>query len=428
MLGKLPKMKVTDAVARRKRVSFAFVSFGLILSFAWMVLTALIGQPEVSLIGAASFASFALVRLLKDRLPLLWVNTVWLTSSNLAIFLGACLVHPSGRLDMMLIPMAGFPFTVFSIYRERFHVAALAGLPVVLWATWFVLEGQTPVLIGEAMATRLYAPMSVLTAFSCIVYPVFYYASVSARYSIAIKGARRDAEQSSRAKTMFLSGISHEMRTPLNAVIGLADLLQDDAEKSGNATQAEYASRIMEAGETLLATVEKTVHFADVAARRTPVTLACVNVSEVITHVFEQYQEEAARSKITLRVEDCAVKILADFALFEDALAQLVENAVRYCGAGCTVWIRVVSDRAGYHRVVVADDGPGFGTTDPALAFAPFERLTRAAGTTFGAGLGLAIARIKAEAMAGSVGIDFDVPNGAQVWIELPAFVDAVLP
>lgn len=427
MLGKLPKTNVTEAIARRKRVSFAFVSFGLTLTFAWMVLTALSGQPEVSLIGALAFVGFALVRLLKDRLPLLWVNTLWLTSSNLAIFLGACVVHPSGRVDMMLIPMAGFPFAVFSIYRDRFHVAALAGLPVVLWTTWSVLEGHIPVLIGEAMASRLYAPMSALTAFSCIIYPVFYFASVSARYSIAIKGARRDAEQSSRAKTMLLSGISHEMRTPLNAVIGLADLLHDDAEKSGNAQQADYANRIMEAGETLLATVEKTMHFADVAARRTPVTLAPVNVSEAITHVFEQYQGEAARSKITLRVEDTAARILADIALFEDALGQLVENAVRYCGAGCTVWIRVMSDRAGYHRVVVADNGPGFGTTDPALAFAPFERLTHAAGTTFGAGMGLAIARIKAEAMAGSVGIDFNVPKGAQVWIELPAFVDAVL-
>ncbi|WP_439570073.1 ATP-binding protein [Roseovarius mucosus] len=74
--------------------------------------------------------------------------------------------------------------------------------------------------------------------------------------------------------------------------------------------------------------------------------------------------------------------------------------------------------------ITVSDNGPGFGAVDPALAFAPFERLAHATGTTFGAGMGLALARIKAEAMSGSVGIDFDVPKGARVWIELPAFFD----
>ncbi|WP_254656360.1 sensor histidine kinase [Roseovarius sp. 217] len=421
----LMDQNVTEAGARRRQISFAFVWFGLVFTFGWMVLTALSGEIEVFLIGAQAFSGFALVRLFKTRLPLVWANTCWLTSTNVAIFLGACVVHPTGQVDIMLIPMVGFPFAVFSIYRDRFHIAVLVALPVVLWAVWFVTQGNWPLIIGEATAERIYAPMAALTAFSTIVYPVLYFAIVSAQHSLEIKRARRDAEQSSRAKTVLLSGISHEMRTPLNAVIGLADLLRDDAQRSGDVRQAEYANRIMEAGETLLATVDKTMHFADIAARRTSVTLAPVRVALVIDRVVARYQEEALRRGVLLQVEDTKATVLANTALFEDALGQLVENGVRYCGSAGTVWVQVKSERAGYHRITIADNGPGFGAVDPALAFAPFERLAHATGTTFGAGMGLALARIKAEAMSGTVGIDFDVPSGARVWIELPASIEA---
>jgi signal transduction histidine kinase len=410
--------------ARRRKLSFAFVWLGLVLTSVWMVITGLSGQLEVFLVGFLAFGGFAFVRLFKNHLPLVWVNTCWLTSTNIAIFLGACVVHVDGHIDIMLVPMVGFPFAVFSIYRDRFHIAAMVALPIILWFTWFVLHDTWVPIIDEATAMRFYAPMSALTAFSIIVYPVFYFAIVSAQHSTEIKRARQDAEQSSRAKTVLLSGISHEMRTPLNAVIGLADLLREDGLLKGDDQQADFAARIMQSGETLLATVEKTMHFADIAARRSAVTPVPVPVAEVVARVIKTYRDEAAQRGISLQAEETDALVLAEAALFEEALEQLVENGVRYCGAGGRVTVAFSGIRAGYHRITVSDNGPGFGAVDPALAFAPFERLAHATGTTFGAGMGLAIARIKAEAMSGSVGIDFDVPIGARVWIELPAFFD----
>lgn len=413
-----------EAGARRRKLSFAFVWLGLLFTSVWMVLTGLSGELEVFLVGALAFSGFALVRVLKNQLPLVWVNTCWLTSTNVAIFLGACVVHVDGHIDIMLVPMVGFPFAVFSIYRDRFHIAAMVALPIILWATWFFWHEDWNPIIDQATAVRFYAPMSALTAFSIIVYPVFYFAIVSAQHSTEIKRARQDAEQSSRAKTVLLSGISHEMRTPLNAVIGLAELLREDGVTKGDAQQADFASRIMQSGETLLATVEKTMHFADIAARRSAVTLEPVAVADVVELVLEAYRDEAAQRDVTILAEQTGTFVLADATLFQEALAQLVENGVRYCGAGGCVKVAVAGERSGYHRITVTDNGPGFGAVDPALAFAPFERLAHATGTTFGAGMGLALARIKAEAMSGSVGIDFDVPKGARVWIELPAFFD----
>lgn len=424
MIDRLNMDSGLEPSARRRKLSFAFVWLGILFTSLWMVITALSGELAVFLVGALAFFGFLFVRLFKNRLPLVWVNTCWLTSTNLAIFLGACVVHAEGHIDIMLVPMVGFPFAVFSIYRDRFHIAAMVALPIILWFTWFLLHDAWTPIIDQATAMRFYAPMSALTAFSIIVYPVFYFAIVSAQNSTEIKRARQAAEQSSRAKTVLLSGISHEMRTPLNAVIGLAELLREDGVRKGDAQQADFAARIMQSGETLLATVEKTMHFADIAARRSAVTLAPVPVAEVVHRVVAIYQGEATQRGITIEAEETGTIVLADSTLFQEALEQLVENGVRYCGAGGRVTIAVIGDRAGYHRISVSDNGPGFGAVDPAMAFSPFERLAHATSTTFGAGMGLAIARIKAEAMSGGVGIDFDVRVGARVWIELPAYFD----
>lgn len=412
--------KGSEKAIIRARISFAFVLFGLVFTSAWLALTALSGELPVFLIGALAFSGFVAARLLASHLPLAWGNTLWLGSTDLAIFLGACVVHPAGGVATILIPMAGFPFAVFSLHRERGHIAAMIAVPVLLWVTWFVLHDGLSPLIGAEMATRFYAPMSGATAFSIIIFQVFYFAFVSKTYEAELEEATRQADQTSRAKTVLLSGISHEMRTPLSAVIGLADLIEEDAAKREDRQQALYAGRIMEAGKTLLSTIENTVQFADLAARRAPVTLSAVRVATVIEDVRTQYRATVREDAIRLSQPDCPLEVWADRTMLTDILSHLVENALRYSGPEGTVSIGITPARDDQVRVTVADDGPGFLTDDPEQAFAPFERLDQATGTTFGAGMGLAIARLKAEAMQGRVGIDQTVSHGALVWVELP--------
>lgn len=259
-----------------------------------------------------------------------------------------------------------------------------------------------------------------VTAFSIIIFQVFYFAFVSKTYEAELEEAKRQADQTSRAKTVLLSGISHEMRTPLSAVIGLADLIEEDAAKREDRQQALYAARIMEAGKTLLSTIENTVQFADLAARRAPVTLSAVRVATVIEDVRHQYRATVRENAIQLSKADSPLEVWADRTMLTDILSHLVENALRYSGPEGTVSIGITPAHADQVRVTVADDGPGFHTDDPEQAFTPFERLDQATGTTFGAGMGLAIARLSTEAMQGRVGIDRTVSQGALVWVELP--------
>ena len=408
----------------RAGISFIFITYGLLICSGWLVLTAFSGELGPFGIAALAFGGFALARLLKGRVSLLCVNMIWLLTTNIAVFLAACVVHPAGLMAVILVPLAGFPFALFSPSRERVLLIGMAALPVVLWLLWFGMRDRFPVLIPEDLAGSIYAPAAVLSAFSIVILQLLYYANATEGYAVSLEKARRESEQSSRAKTAFLAGISHEMRTPLHTVIGMAGLIRDEAQVSGDTQQSEYAAHIAEAGQALLGTVEKTMHFADVAARRAPVNLTPVSVSQSVARVLERYRAEAEDRKITVTSGATDARVLADPALLDDALAQIVENALRYCGKGGVVSVDVTRHGSGRVRIIISDNGPGFGAFDSDLAFAPFERLDHAAGTTFGAGLGLPIARIKAEVMAGRVGIALGLEKGAQVWIELPEFVE----
>jgi signal transduction histidine kinase len=410
----------------RAGISFIFISYGLLLCSGWLVLTAFSGESAAMWIAVLALSGFALARLLKTRLSLLGVNMIWLITTNVAVFLAAGIVHPAGLMTVILFPLAGFPFALFSLSRERPFVVGMTALPVVLWMVWFGVQDQFPILIPEDIAGSTYAPAAAVTAFSIVILQLLYYANAVEVYASSLEKARRESEQSSRAKTAFLSGISHEMRTPLHTVIGMAGLIRDEARDGGNVQQSEYAAHIAEAGQALLGTVEKTMHFADVAARRVPVTLMPVCVSQSVARVMERYSTEAEERNIMVIPSATDAKVLADPALLDDALAQIVENALRYCGKGGVVGVDVHRHDSERVRIVVSDNGPGFGNFDHDLAFAPFERLDHAAGTTFGAGLGLPIARIKAEVMSGRVGINLGLERGAQVWIELPEFVEDV--
>ena len=117
----------------RTGISFIFITYGLIICCGWSVLAFFSGETLLFLIAVQALSGFGLARLLKTRVSLLCVNMVWLISTNIAIFLAAVIVHPSGLLAVMLIPLAGFPFALFSPSRQMPSLVATTALPVGLW-------------------------------------------------------------------------------------------------------------------------------------------------------------------------------------------------------------------------------------------------------------------------------------------------------
>lgn len=407
---------------RQKALSDGFVRYGLAVTALWVAVTAWLQAPLAIAAALVAASGFALAWLLRSYNYRKATNAIWMVTTSLGIFIGTFAAGTISEVQTIFFAMCAVPFLLFNLRTDRGLIAALALLPAVLWLVRLVIGDSSLISpqVDPVTARTLLAPIAALTSFGSILFTVAYFAFLSTRFGQYLESARKAAEQSSRAKTAFLSGISHEMRTPLNGVIGLADLLRHEAENKGDAKMGDYAAKIGEAGQSLLETVEKTVHFADLAGGRTPVAVQPVAVSDVLAEVLKAAQQAALNSGIHLSQARSDGVVMADRTLLSDALHRLVDNAIRYSGHGSSVIVGSELAESGRLRLFVADTGPGFARDADRRAFEPFERLDRATGTIFGAGLGLPIARIKSEAMGGTVTIDPDRPQGALVWIELP--------
>jgi PAS domain S-box-containing protein len=241
-----------------------------------------------------------------------------------------------------------------------------------------------------------------------------------------VRLAKLEAERASRAKSEFLSRMSHDLRTPLNAVLGFAQILQMDPLTP---EQAEGVQQILRGGVHLLELINEVLDIARIEAGQLSLSPEPVAVDEVITHVVDLVRPlgTARGITVTAEVESAdALHVRADRQRLKQVLVNLVSNAVKYNRDGGQV--RVSCElRPGTVRILVADTGPGIPQYKKALLFQPFERLGAEQSTVEGTGLGLAVSKGLTEAMAGRIGLDSILDVGSTFWVELP-FVPAPAP
>lgn len=236
--------------------------------------------------------------------------------------------------------------------------------------------------------------------------------------------ARRSAEAASRAKSAFLSAVSHEMRTPLQAITGFTELLGTmplDA-----ARRAEALEHIAAGAAHLLELVDDTLDLSRIEANALPLTMTVLPVAPVVDEVLQFLAPVAARHGVSLDTDTCHGEALADHRRLRQVLINLVSNGIRYSGQHGAVRVGA-SGTATATRITVTDNGPGI---DPALRARLFEPFVHGAPgraphgeqsgeqsgepdeiTGGGVGLGLMLARGLTEAMGGRLTID-DAPGG----------------
>jgi signal transduction histidine kinase/ActR/RegA family two-component response regulator len=236
----------------------------------------------------------------------------------------------------------------------------------------------------------------------------------------ALRTAREVAEAASRAKSEFLSRMSHELRTPLNAILGFGQLTELDAQTAG---QRENADHILKAGRHLLHLINEVLDITGIESGRLHLSVEPVQVSDAVTEVLELMAPLASARKIELRVDSAAVgdrHVRADRQRLKQVLLNLVANAVKYNRDGGSV--RVTCEQAGAARlrIAVSDTGPGIVEAKLHRLFTAFDRLGAEQTGVEGTGLGLALSKRLAEAMAGEIGVRTSIGNGSTFWIELP--------
>jgi signal transduction histidine kinase len=220
--------------------------------------------------------------------------------------------------------------------------------------------------------------------------------------------AREAAEHANLAKTQFLQTMSHEFRTPLNAILGYTEILSEEIVGPVTSLQQDHLRRIRRSSDHLLALIEELLRFARLDAGEEVVDTARVLAAEVVEETFDIVRALAERKGLQLRSElpDHPIALDTDRLKLRQILVNIVTNAVKYSAAGeVLLVVRVAgSDAARRINFEVTDSGRGIGVDDQSHIFEAFwqvhQSLTRVSG---GTGLGLAVARRLARLLGGDV-------------------------
>ncbi len=223
--------------------------------------------------------------------------------------------------------------------------------------------------------------------------------------------------RASMAKTAFLSRMGHELRNPLNAILGYAQLL----ELSAGAAD-DPAGQIGRAGEHLLELVDEVLDVSQVESGALRVDLQELDVAAIVARTLEMIRTEADVRGVemdTRRAQTSVLRVHADQQLTVEILLNLISNAVKFNDRGGKVTLEATSDGASC-RIAVTDTGPGIPAEDLERIFEAFERLPATAERAAGTGLGLALSKAMAAAMHGRIEVVSHLRQGSTFTLVLP--------
>jgi len=233
------------------------------------------------------------------------------------------------------------------------------------------------------------------------------------------------AEAASRSKTSFLAHLSHDIRTPLNAIIGFADLIRHETYGPLDTRYADYIDSIKTSGERLLSFFASILDLAELEGGRRVLEENVVGVDDLLKTVTKRFQATAQRAHVTLSLgAPCGASLMGDRFSLERMLGNLVDNAIRFTPPGGRVAVAAYAATDGC-VLEVTDSGIGMNADRLAALSQPFAfgdaALTK---DREGAGLGLAIARTIAELSGGRLAIDSRPALGTTVAVSLPLAVE----
>ncbi len=231
--------------------------------------------------------------------------------------------------------------------------------------------------------------------------------------------ARDRAEEAARLKSAFLATMSHEVRTPLNAVIGLMDLLRT---RSLDAESLEYVTLAQAAGKDLLRIVSDILDFSKLEAGALEVESIDFDLFGLVSRIVAQHAPNAAAKRLFLHSEvagDVVPWIRSDPVRIGQVLGNLVANAIKFTDQGSVVVH--VGRKGDFLHFEVTDSGVGIPDAARALLFQPFRQADESTTRRFGGtGLGLAIARSVVEKLGGTIDYRSNAGKGTTFWFEVP--------
>ncbi len=242
--------------------------------------------------------------------------------------------------------------------------------------------------------------------------------------TLELEKAKAIAEKANLAKSDFLSSMSHELRSPLNAILGFAQLIESDT-PAPTPSQKANIDQILHAGWYLLELINDILDLAVIESGRLSLSLESVSLPEVMLECQAMIEPLAQKRGISMTfpqfAEPCFIK--ADRTRLKQVLINLLSNAIKYNQTGGRVSVECSLGTPERVRISVRDTGAGLSPEKLAQLFQSFNRLGQETGGEEGTGIGLVVSKRLMELMLGMIGVTSTVGTGSVFWIELVADV-----
>ena len=239
--------------------------------------------------------------------------------------------------------------------------------------------------------------------------------------------ALKKAEDASLAKTRFLNNMSHDIRTPMNAILGYAQLMEDDLKGKDLPQTLEYLKKLQQSGNLLLSIINNVLDMARIESGRIEIDENYGRIEDIRQTLFEIFDDEAKKKNLvlqyTINVEH--ENILTDTTKVKEIFVNILSNAIKYTSSGGAVEVSVDElpcDEAGYMMVRTRVSDTGIGMSQEYLTNI-FEAFTREQNTTkskiAGTGLGMSIVKKYVDLLGGTINVESELGKGSTFTVTL---------
>lgn len=243
--------------------------------------------------------------------------------------------------------------------------------------------------------------------------------------------ALRQADAANIARQTFLSDMSHDIRTPLNSIIGFTTLMQK--REYPKEKLDDYMNQIRKSSEQLLSIVTESLEVTRMESGKAVLTEDACNILDIITIVEKDYAPEFAKKGVSFQIEKNQIvhfNIIADSVRIYEVISQLVDNALKYTPEHGKVVLSVTElpgkvKEQGVFQLCVQDTGIGIGAEFLPYIYEPFERENNStASGVFGSGLGLSVVKGMLDMLGGSIDVKSEVGKGTIFTVEIPVHIE----
>ena len=239
--------------------------------------------------------------------------------------------------------------------------------------------------------------------------------------------ALKKAEDASLAKTRFLNNMSHDIRTPMNAILGYAQIMEDELNRKEMIEVSEHLEKLQQSGNLLLSIINNVLDMARIESGRMELDENYCRIEDVWKSLFAVFDENAMKKNIALHyamnVEH--EHVLTDVTKVKEILVNILSNAIKYTPAGGSVMVDVDElpcDESGYMIVKIRVSDTGIGMSQD-YQTKIFEAFTREQNTTkskiAGTGLGMSIVKKYVDLLGGTINVESELGKGSTFTVTL---------